>query len=61
MNRHIDPRILARGHNPVEKIHEIVKQFFVRNLSVFLQNPVQLLRRIAFVPARQVQIFRVQL
>ena len=60
MDRHIDPRFVAGGHDAVEEIDQVFEQLFVRDARVFLQEPVQLRGRVAFVPTRKMQIFRIE-
>ena len=56
MNGHIYARFVARGHDAVQKVHEVFKELFVRDMLVLLEEPVELIGGVAFIPPRKAQV-----
>ena len=60
MNGHVDFSFLAGGQDPLEEIHQIFEEPLPRNGTILPEQPLQFVGRIALVPARQMQIARVE-
>ena len=61
MDRHVDARFVARGHDAVQEIDEVFKELFVRDVLVLLEEPVELFGGVAFVPAGKAQVVLIEL
>ena len=61
MDRHVDARFVARGHDAVQEIDEVFKELFVRDVLILFEEAVKLFGGIAFVPAGKAQVVLIEL
>ena len=49
------------GMMPFRKVHEVFKELFARDVLVLFEEPAELFRSVAFVPARKAQVVLIEL
>ena len=60
VDRHVDTGLVTSRHNAVEEVNEIFKELLVAHTAVSVQERVELLGGIAFIPTGKVEVVRIQ-